>query len=68
VILKEDLPGTVFIKGDKATVVEIYSANEAYELEFYNKDGQTLGVETITAFNDGQSTVKVIWKNPINNE
>jgi hypothetical protein len=49
VILLEDLPHTTFIKGDIATVVEIYKENNGYEIEFFGAGGTTLGVETVSA-------------------
>jgi hypothetical protein len=49
VILLEDLPDTTFIKGDLATIVEIYDKATAYELEFFAADGTSLGVETVAA-------------------
>ena len=49
VVLLEDLPDTTFIKGDIATVVEIYKDNGGYEIEFFAADGTTLGVETVPA-------------------
>lgn len=48
VVLLEDLPGTTFVKGDIATIVEIYPDNDGYELEFFAVDGSTLGVEPVT--------------------
>ena len=45
VVLLEDLPGTPFIKGDIATLVEIYASGKGCELEFFAVDGTTLGVE-----------------------
>ena len=64
VILEADLPGTLFVKGNRATVVEVYGDHEGYELEFIDKDGSTLGVETIEASAVDKGIVKVIWKNP----
>ena len=49
VVLLKDLPDTSFIKGDVATVVEIYNKGEGYEVEFFAADGSTLGVETVSA-------------------
>jgi len=49
VVLLEDLPNTTFIKGDIATVVEIYNGKQGYEIEFFAADGTTLGVETVSA-------------------
>jgi hypothetical protein len=64
VILEQDLPGTTFKKGDKATVVHIYPNEEAYELEFFNENGSTLAVETVNAKIAGQEIIKVIWNPP----
>jgi hypothetical protein len=47
VILKKDLQGTRFIRGDVGTVVLIYPDERAYEIEFFALDGTTLGVETV---------------------
>jgi hypothetical protein len=49
VVLVEDLPHTTYIKGDIATVVEIYKKDKGYEIEFFAADGSTLGVETVPA-------------------
>ena len=49
VVLLNDLTGTKFIKGDVATVVEIYNRGEGYEIEFFAADGTTLGVESVAA-------------------
>jgi hypothetical protein len=49
VVLLKDLTGTKFIKGDVATIVEIYTGGKGYELEFFAADGTTLGVETVAA-------------------
>ena len=49
VVLVNDLPLTTFIKGDVATIVEIYPDSKGYEIEFFAADGTTLGVETVPA-------------------
>ena len=47
VVLKEDLKGTSYVKGDVGTVVTIYPDDKGYEVEFFALDGSTLGVETV---------------------
>jgi hypothetical protein len=47
VVLKEDLKGTQYIKGDVGTVVTIYPDNKGYEVEFFALDGSTISVETV---------------------
>jgi hypothetical protein len=49
VVLLKDLPNSAFIKGDIATIVEIYDKGRGYEIEFFAADGSTLGVETVPA-------------------
>jgi hypothetical protein len=49
VFLLDNLAGTKFIKGDVATIVEIYDSGEGYEIEFFAADGTTLGVESVSA-------------------
>lgn len=49
VVLLEDIEGTAFIKGDIATLVEIYPDKDGYELEFFAVDGSTLGVEAVSS-------------------
>ena len=49
VFLLDNLAGTQFIKGDVATVVEIYEGGKGYEIEFFAADGTTLGVESVEA-------------------
>ncbi len=48
-VLLEDGPDTTFIKGDIATIVEIYENGKGYEIEFFAADGTSLGVETVVA-------------------
>ncbi len=33
---------------DTATVIEIYGDGEAYEMEFFDKEGKTIGVYTVS--------------------
>ncbi|MEI6815271.1 MAG: DUF4926 domain-containing protein [Bacteroidota bacterium] len=47
VVLKEDLKGTSYIKGDVGTIVLIYPDARGFEIEFFALDGTTLGVETV---------------------
>ena len=47
VVLLKDLPDTEFIKGDIATIVEIYQGGKGFDIEFFAADGSTLGVETV---------------------
>jgi len=49
VVLKEDLKGTSFVKGDVGTIVTIYPDAKGFEVEFFALDGSTLGVETVIA-------------------
>jgi hypothetical protein len=49
VFLLHNLAGTKFIKGDVATIVEIYDNGKGYEIEFFAADGTTLGVESVPA-------------------
>jgi hypothetical protein len=49
VVLKEDLKGTSYIKGDVGTIVLIYPDGRGFEVEFFALDGTTLGVETVLA-------------------
>ena len=49
VVLKEDLKGTSYIKGDVGTIVLIYPDARGVEVEFFALDGTTLGVETVLA-------------------
>ena len=47
VVLKEDLKGTSFVKGDIGTIVLIYPEGAGFEVEFSALDGTTLAVETV---------------------
>lgn len=49
VVLVKNLVNSRFIKGDVATIVEIYGKGKGYEIEFFAADGSTLGVETVPA-------------------
>ncbi len=49
VVLLKDIAESGFIKGDVATLVEIYSGGKGYEIEFFAAGGSTLGVETVQA-------------------
>jgi hypothetical protein len=49
VVLKEDLKGTSYVKGDIGTIVLIYPDARGFEVEFFALDGTTLGVETVLA-------------------
>ncbi len=49
VVLRENLKGTPFVKGDVGTVVMIHQQAKGFEVEFFALDGSTLGVETVSA-------------------
>ena len=49
VILLVDLPEYELVVGDVGVVVHIYSTGNAYEVEFFTLDGQTLEVVTLDA-------------------
>lgn len=49
VVLVHDLPGEGLVKGDLGTIVAIYEAGEAYEVEFMTLDGATIAISTIPA-------------------
>lgn len=63
VVLLEDMSGTPFKKGDRATVVEIYDDRKAYELEFFDSNGWTIGVEPIAIDKDKPEPVQLVLKN-----
>lgn len=48
-ILLVDLPEYDLAMGDVGTVVHVYSTGQAYEIEFFTMDGQTLDVVTVNA-------------------
>lgn len=47
VILLVDLPDRGLSAGDIGTVVHVYPGGQAYEAEFFDLDGTTVGVETV---------------------
>ncbi len=49
VVLTADFPEYRLKAGDVGTVVHVYGAGEAYEVEFFTLDGQTLDVITVEA-------------------
>lgn len=49
IVLTVDFPKYRLQAGDVGTVVHIYDAGEAYEVEFFTLDGQTLDVITVEA-------------------
>ncbi|WP_119072173.1 DUF4926 domain-containing protein [Aggregatilinea lenta] len=49
IVLTVDLPDYQLRAGDVGTVVHIYRTGEAYEVEFFTLDGQTLDVVTVEA-------------------
>jgi hypothetical protein len=48
-ILTTDLPEHRLKTGDVGTVVHVYQADKAYEVEFFTLDGKTLDVVTVEA-------------------
>ncbi|MEO8397167.1 MAG: DUF4926 domain-containing protein [Chloroflexota bacterium] len=48
-ILTEDMPKYHLKAGDIGVVVHVYSTGDAYEVEFFTLDGQTLDVVTVEA-------------------
>ena len=49
VVLTEAVPGESLEKGDVGTVVHVYEAGKAYEIEFTTLDGHTAAVVTVEA-------------------
>lgn len=49
VALTQDVPGHRLKAGDVGTIVHVYGAGEAYEVEFLSLTGETLAVATVTA-------------------
>ncbi len=49
VVLTVDFPEYRLKTGDVGTVIHIYEAGEAYEVEFFMLDGKTLDVITVEA-------------------
>jgi hypothetical protein len=47
--LLRSLPSLGLKPGDVGVVVHVYNQGEAYEVEFMNPDGSTLGVATVDA-------------------
>ena len=47
VVLRKDLPAHGLQPGDLGTVVHVYAAGAAYEVEFMRGDGQTIAVLTL---------------------
>lgn len=47
VVLVVDLPEHELMAGDVGVIVHIYSTGNAYEVEFFTLDGQTLDVVTV---------------------
>ena len=45
--LRHDMPELGLVSGDIGTVVHVYNEGEAYEVEFFAKDGRTIAVETV---------------------
>lgn len=50
VALNEDLPGTGLYAGTEGAVVMVYNDGEAYEVEFFSFEGETIAVETVDAY------------------
>jgi hypothetical protein len=48
-VLTVDLPDYRLKAGDVGTVVHVYADHQAYEVEFFTVDGQTLDVVTLQA-------------------
>jgi len=48
-VLTQDLPAYGLTEGDIGTVVSVYPAGEAYEVEFMTLDGEALAVVTALA-------------------
>jgi hypothetical protein len=46
-VLTVDLPEHRLMAGDVGTVVHVYRSGDAYEVEFFALDGQTLDVVTV---------------------
>jgi hypothetical protein len=49
VVLLSDIPANDLVQGDVGTVVHIYTAANAYEVEFADYHGETLAVLTLPA-------------------
>jgi hypothetical protein len=48
-VLVAELPGRLLRVGDVGVVVGVYRGGEAFEVEFFDADGETLAVETLRA-------------------
>jgi hypothetical protein len=55
VVLVRPLPGLGLQPGDVGVVVHVHGQGQAYEVEFMNPQGRTLGVQTLGA-GDVQAT------------
>ena len=49
VVLMTDRPADGLLSGDVGTVVHVYRAGQAYEVEFVALDGETAGIVTVEA-------------------
>ncbi|MDD4889625.1 MAG: DUF4926 domain-containing protein [Phycisphaerae bacterium] len=49
IVLVTDIPDDGLVAGDVGTVVHVYHNGEAYEVEFFSLDGETLAVVTLRA-------------------
>jgi hypothetical protein len=49
VILRRDRPASGLVRGQKGTVVDVLGNGAAFEVEFIDSHGRTLGVETVQA-------------------
>ena len=47
VVLTTDLPGEKLTSGDVGTIVHVYRAGEAFEVEFVSLDGETVALVTL---------------------
>lgn len=54
VILKRPLPSIGLAAGTFGVVVHVYAEGKAYEVEFLNADGNSLGLVTVDAADLGQ--------------
>ena len=49
VILLRDRPASGLVRGQKGAIVEVHGNGAAFEVEFVDTHGHTLGVETVPA-------------------
>ena len=49
VVLKTSVPGQGLKAGDVGTIIHIYKAGEAFEVEFLTLQGETVAVATLEA-------------------